>query len=121
MRRKIEAPLFYAMLLPVVLTIAFVLSRNAVAGTRRQATLLPTFLLAFIALVAVNSTGLVPKPVAQGLNDISRWCLVTAIAALGMKTSFKDLVAVGWRPVGLMVAETAWIGVVVFIAVVWLV
>jgi uncharacterized integral membrane protein (TIGR00698 family) len=110
-----------AMLLPVVLTIAFVLSRSAGAGARRQATLLPTFLLAFVALVAVNSTGLVPKPVVQGLNDVSRWCLVTAIAALGMKTSFKDLVAVGWRPVGLMVAETAWIGVVVFIAVVWLI
>lgn len=109
-----------AMLLPVVLAIALVLSRYA-PGERRQATLLPTFLLAFAVLVAVNSTGLIPKQVTVGISDVSRWCLVTAIAALGMKTSFKDLFAVGWRPVGLMVAETAWIGVVVLIAVLWIV
>jgi len=110
-----------AMLLPVVLTIALVLSRQSTAGPKRQTPLLPTFLLAFALLVAVNSTGLIPKPVIQGISDISRWCLVTAIAALGMKTSFKDLVAVGWRPVGLMVAETAWIAILVLIAVTWLV
>jgi uncharacterized membrane protein YadS len=44
---------------------------------------------------------------------VSRWCLVTAIAALGIKTSFKAVFAVGWRPVGLMVAETAWIAAIV--------
>ncbi|MGO9233748.1 MAG: hypothetical protein ACLP4V_06530, partial [Methylocella sp.] len=43
--------------------------------------------------------------------------LVTAIAALGMKTSFKDLAAVGWRPIAVMVLETAWIAATTFIAV----
>ena len=42
---------------------------------------------------------------------------VAAIAALGMKTSFKALFAVGWRPVGLMIAETLWIAVLVLFAV----
>jgi len=110
-----------AMLLPVVLAIALVLSRQATSGTPRQAPLLPACLLAFAVLVAINSTGLIPKTAADAVNATSRWCLVTAIAALGMKTSFKDLVAVGWRPVGLMVAETAWIAAVVLIAVTWLV
>jgi uncharacterized membrane protein YadS len=50
-------------------------------------------------------------------NDISRWCLVTAIAALGMKTSFKDLAAVGWKPIALMVLETAWIAAITAVAV----
>jgi hypothetical protein len=39
--------------------------------------------------------------------DVSRWCLVAAIAALGMKTSFKQVFAVGWRPIGPMITETA--------------
>jgi len=43
-------------------------------------------------------------------SEVSRWCLVAAIAALGMKTSFKALIDAGWRPVAVMVAETAWIG-----------
>jgi uncharacterized membrane protein YadS len=63
---------------------------------------------------------LIPEQGVVLLNDVSRWCLVTAIAALGMKTSFKKLVAVGWRPIGLMAIETAWIAVVVLGAVVWL-
>lgn len=110
-----------AMLLPVVLAIAFFLSRRAEAGAAKRAPLLPTFLIAFAGLVAINSTGVIPKDVTGAVSDLSRWCLVTAIAALGMKTSFKDLVAVGWRPIGLMVAETTWIAVLVLTAVAWLV
>ena len=34
-----------------------------------------------------------------------------------MKTSFKDVAAVGWRPVAMMVAETAWICAFVLTAV----
>jgi uncharacterized membrane protein YadS len=48
---------------------------------------------------------------------VSRWCLVAAIAALGMKNSFQALFAVGWPPVGLMVAETLWIAALVLFAV----
>jgi uncharacterized membrane protein YadS len=58
-----------------------------------------------------------PKAASDAAGDVSRWCLVTAIAALGMKTSFKDLVAVGWRPVALMVLETSWIAAVTIVAV----
>lgn len=105
-----------AMLLPAVFAIAFVLSRTggAAAGAAPR---LPAFLLAFAVLVVVNSFGLIPRPVVAGAEDVSRWCLVTAIAALGMKTSFKDLFAVGWRPIGLMLAETLWIAALVFGAV----
>ncbi len=110
-----------AMLLPVVLAIAFVVARYSAGSERRSSTLVPTFLMGFAVLVAVNSTGVIPKEVAGAISDVSRWCLVTAIAALGMKTSFKDLIAVGWRPVALMVAETAWIAVLVLVAVTWFV
>ncbi len=104
------------MLLPVVFTVALVVGRTSAPGVARKAPL-PLFLFGFAALVAVNSLGLLAKPVADAANDVSRWCLVTAIAALGMKTSFKALVAVGWRPVALMVIETLWIGSMVLAAV----
>lgn len=98
-----------AMLLPVVATIALVLARRSGAGMSQAKVPLPWFLFAFAGLVAVNSLGFLPKPVTDGANEVSRWCLVVAIAALGMKTSFKSLIAAGWRPVGAMVLETAWI------------
>ena len=97
-----------AMLLPVVATIAFVLSRGR--GGRSGAKVpLPMFLFGFAALVALNSLGFLPKLAVDGAGEISRWCLVVAIAALGMKTSFKALIAAGWRPVAVMGLETLWI------------
>jgi uncharacterized integral membrane protein (TIGR00698 family) len=98
-----------AMLLPVVATIALVLSRGR-AGRSGAKVPVPWFLFGFAALVALNSLGLLPKPAIDGAGEVSRWCLVVAIAALGMKTTFKSLIAAGWRPVGAMVAETLWIG-----------
>jgi uncharacterized integral membrane protein (TIGR00698 family) len=106
------------MLLPAVLAIAAVSARgggHARAGAKAPP--LPLFLVGFAALVAVNSLGFLAKPVADAAKELSNWCLVTAIAALGMKTTFKALVVVGWRPVALMVLETAWIGLLVIGAV----
>ena len=105
-----------ATLLPVVFTIAFVAARSggAKSGPRPP---FPLFLAGFAALVALNSLGFLAKPVVEASGEVSRWCLVTAIAALGMKTSFKDLAAAGWRPVALMVGETAWIAGLVLLVV----
>jgi uncharacterized membrane protein YadS len=47
--------------------------------------------------------------VSTGMSSASRWCLVVAIAALGVKTSIGQLVSLGWKPVALMIAETAFI------------
>jgi len=104
-----------AMLVPVVFTIGLILHRGGAGGAK--APRLPNFLIGFVALVILNSTGLLPALVVTTATDVSRWCLVIAISALGMKTNFRDLVTVGWRPVWLMVVETAWIASVVLVAV----
>ena len=104
-----------AMLLPAVFIISLVVARNG-AGSGASPPL-PLFLVGFAVLVLTNSFGLLPKILVDFADDVSRWCLVTAIAALGMKTSFKALFAAGWRPLGVMLAETAWIALVVLFAV----
>ena len=105
------------MLLPVVFSIAFIVSRRTKGGATGAKASLPLFLVGFAALVVLNSSGLLSKPVTDAANDVSRWCLITAIAALGMKTSFKDLAAVGWKPIALMALETVWIAAVTVVAV----
>ena len=103
-----------AMLLP---TVAIILFAQAGRGHIDIKRVLPLFLFGFVALVLINSFGFLTPAVSDAASDLSRWCLVTAIAALGTKTSFGSLIEVGWRPVGLLVAETAWIFALVLLSV----
>lgn len=94
-----------AMLLPVILLAGQISRRQADPGSARPP-LLPWFVVAFAALVAANSLLALPATVITGGNALSRWCLVTAIAAIGMKTRLGELIRLGWRPIALMAAET---------------
>ena len=104
-----------ALLVPTVVLFAH-LFRNGhreAGGAAKRPPILPGFLIAFVLLVAANSAGFVPTGVARSLGEVSRWCLVISIAALGVKTSFMQLAELGWKPVAMMVAETAFIAAVV--------
>jgi uncharacterized membrane protein YadS len=79
--------------------------------------LVPGFLLAFVVLVMLASAGLISPPLVQLSGDASRWMLVTAIAAAGVKTSFEDLLKLGWKPVAMLVTETVFIVAFVVAAV----
>jgi uncharacterized integral membrane protein (TIGR00698 family) len=106
--------LFRVMLLvPVVMLIAVAFHRGAEAGAKPR--LLPGFLVAFIVLLTANSAGAVPAAASEALSGVSRWCLVMAIAALGVKTSLQQFAALGWRPVALMVGETVFLALLALI------
>lgn len=97
-----------AMLLPVVVVLSL-LFRSQGGGQGAKPPLLPMFLVGFAALIVINSLGWIPKPVVDGMSGLSRWCLVVAISALGVKTSFQQLAALGWRPVLMLVLNTVFI------------
>lgn len=101
-----------AMLLPVVLVVSFVVQRSGstLASGEGRPPLLPLFLVGFVVLVAINSAGWLVPPAASVMQEASRWCLVTAIAALGTRTSLGDLARVGWKPVAIIVGETLFVG-----------
>ncbi len=82
---------------------------------RGRVPLVPNFLLAFVVLVLLASVGVIDKELAQLASSGSRWMLVTAIAAAGIKTSFEDLMKLGWQPVLMIVAETVFIAAMVLI------
>jgi uncharacterized membrane protein YadS len=74
---------------------------------------LPWFLVAFVVLVIFNSLGWVPAQAHTVLTPVSSWCLLTAVAALGVKTSLKSLAEVGPAPVGVMLAQTVFLALFV--------
>ena len=97
-----------AMLVPVVLVLSAIFrSKNK----RSSPEPLPIFIIGFCVLVALNSSGLIPEGIQIILIDTSRWCLVTAIAALGIKTSLKSMMTVGFQPVTVIFLETLFIGI----------
>ena len=105
-----------AMLLPVIVA-ATLLIRARGAGDGARPPILPWFLAVFLALVAANSVLPVPQFLQDAGGTASRWCLVTAIAALGIKTRLKDMLDIGWKPVALMIAETLLIAALALVAI----
>jgi uncharacterized integral membrane protein (TIGR00698 family) len=110
-----------SMLAVVVLVVSAMFRRQREISEKKDAVspenLVPWFLWLFIALVVLNSAGGVSAPVQDGLNWISRACLVVAIVALGMKTSVKELRSFGWRPLVMLLSETVWIAALVLILI----
>ena len=70
-------------------------------------------MVAFAVLVAINSAGLIPSVVQQGLQTLSTWLLVIAMAAIGMKSHMKEVATVGFKPILLMVSETVFLALLV--------
>ena len=111
-------------LAPVVFIVAFAFrernSETSKSGGNRPSPF-PVFLLAFIALVVVNSIGLIPASLAAAGSDVSRLCLVVAVAALGCKTSLKSIVTVGARPILVLTIQTMFLALFAFIGLtLWL-
>jgi uncharacterized integral membrane protein (TIGR00698 family) len=103
------------MLLPVVLVITLLAARgrDEREPAQRKVALLPGFLIAFVVLAALNGFSLVAKPVASVLTEASKWLLVISVAALGMKTSLREMMAVGTTAIALIAAETIFLAVLV--------
>lgn len=95
-----------AMLVPAVMVFIFLYRNSRKETGSGKVPALPSFLVAFVVIVLINSLGWIPPLVTDVFTDLSRWCMVAAIAALGIKTSFQKLAVVGWKPVILMVLET---------------
>jgi uncharacterized membrane protein YadS len=103
-----------AMLLPVVVCAA-IIARRAQGSARSGVSppLLPWFAVAFLVLAWVNSIGWIGSTAQTFTNDLSRWCLIVAMSAIGMKTQLKQIVGVGLKPVLLMIGEAVFLAAVV--------
>ncbi|MEL6746984.1 MAG: YeiH family protein [Pseudomonadota bacterium] len=108
------------MLAPFVLILALILRQSAAeqaeaGGDTQRPPLLPGFVAAFLIIATINSLGLIPVMVADAIGEISKWALLVAIAAVGMKTSLKRMFDVGGTAITLIIGETIFIAV--FVAV----
>jgi len=99
------------LLMPVVVAVAWLVRsrEKSVAvrsGLRAVISLVPGFLWVFAALMTLGSLGWIPSPLVEASSSVSRWALVLAITAAGIKTSLGELASLGWRPAFLLLGET---------------
>jgi len=98
-----------SLLVPVVMALMlYFRGRHAEAGDGKVPGL-PLFLVGFFALMLLNSLVDIPVVVTDITATLSRYALVFAIAAIGVKSHLQKLLTLGLKPVLLMVLETLWL------------
>ncbi|WMT72089.1 putative sulfate exporter family transporter [Bradyrhizobium sp. Ash2021] len=101
------------LLLPVVVGVSWYFTR--IGQKHGQARVpVPVFAIVFLALSALNSAvplmpSLLPTyaPMKSALVEASTWGLLVAIGALGLGTSIKTIIALGWRHITTVLGSTA--------------
>lgn len=96
-----------ACLAPVVISIGMALRRAHSPERGVRPALVPRFMLVFAGFVVLNSFGIVPADASAMAGDLSHWCLLTSIAALGVQTVLRNAEPIGgWRIGGTIVVQT---------------
>jgi uncharacterized integral membrane protein (TIGR00698 family) len=94
-----------ALLAPVLMIAVVLLRRNGAVGSGRVQ-MVPGFVVAFLALAVANASGAVPAGVGEAVDPVIRAALLTAVAAVGIRTSVPSLLGVGAGAVWLVLLET---------------
>lgn len=109
--------LFRVALLAPVVFIGALLLRNSVPSGAKRPPLIPVFVGVFLIFAVLNSAHLIPEALKAPADTLSRAALVTAVAAVGMKTSVKELRSVGRAAIAMLVAQTVVLAGVILLAV----
>ena len=59
----------------------------------------PLFLILFVLFALAGTFGLVPASLTSVTLPLSRFCILMAMAAIGLLLPWRSLIAYGWRPV----------------------
>ena len=60
--------------------------------------LLPWFIIAFVAVAIINSIGLIPSTISSALKELSKFLMVAALAAIGLNTNIFEMRKSGIAP-----------------------
>ncbi|MGX1933775.1 YeiH family protein [Microbacterium resistens] len=93
------------MIIPISIGLSIAEARRHSRGRRLTpggvVRLVPWFLVGFLLVAAVTSTGIVPASVRDGLSAVSGFLIAMALAAIGLSTDVAALRRAGWRPLAL--------------------
>jgi uncharacterized integral membrane protein (TIGR00698 family) len=89
-------------IVPVVLVFSWIYAKKEgpshTAAKVNIREIFPWFILGFLAMVSIRSMGFVPGNIVAGMSCLSKISLSMALAAIGLKTSLKEVAGVGIKP-----------------------
>ena len=101
------------LLAPLVAIVSLWLRTPRTGLTSRQGakspTIVPVFVLGFLAMILVRTSGILSSEVLANLKTIEQWCLACALVSLGSEVRIRKLLRVGGRP--LLLALISWGGI----------
>lgn len=92
------------LLAPLVMALGIIAVRRGagVLGAKAgRKTPMPWFVLGFIAMIGVNSMGIIPADATHAVTPVTTFLLTMALAAMGLETDIRKLKAKGARPLAL--------------------
>jgi uncharacterized integral membrane protein (TIGR00698 family) len=104
--KLVRVSLLALVVLAVALSFAGAAKAEGAKGPGRSV-LLPGFVIAFFALAAVRSLGVVPDAVLPAATFASNLLIGAGVVAVGAKTSLSGLKSMGWRPLAALACQTA--------------
>ena len=106
------------LLFPVVLVISiFVRHYSSTNNNSKKTSLIPFFVVLFVICAFINSLGLIPSSLKVFLGEVSRWCLLIAISAVGAKTRLQSLKIIGMTPAFLIIATSLFLMVFILLLI----
>ena len=89
------------MIVPVCLIFAMITARKKCSEGQSFSLkkVFPMFILWFVVASIVNTTGVLPAELSQGLGSFGKFCIIWAMSAIGLNTDLVSLVKNGVRPI----------------------
>lgn len=104
------------LLFPIVLSVSvFVRYSNSGNRLTTKTPLIPMFVVLFISCATANSLGAIPEGMKNFFSELSKWCLLIAIASVGAKTKLKNLQLIGLTPAFLIIVTSIFLMVFVLV------
>ena len=94
-------------IIPVVLAFSYLneklkMKQNAGAAVEQKKVnlkkIFPWFILLFLGAALLNSVGIIPAALSSTLSTLSKFFMVMALAAIGLKTDIRDVTKSGFLP-----------------------
>lgn len=111
-------------IVPIVLIFSWIYARKETTSPTDRVNInqiFPWFIGGFLIVVAINSTGIIPSLMVNQLSFLSKFFLSMALAAIGLRTSIKEVAGVGITPMIAGVIIDTSVVIVSFLAQSWIV